>query len=277
MTTQIDEKLQTYNADDVSIKLLNTLFSIVPFTPDFEFYNSLEGAVNRVGGDLARAQELAGGEDVTDALKIAGYLDTSDKLIAGYAGVKNILSFFSDSTDKKSTFEADPQQALDASLKAAAMSYMIYKLFPGSVKEKIISFKDSKAGKETAVYYALVEIALPFSDNLVDGSGNLVSRMLKSKDTEMADQFKKFIPGQAYDQATQVLSGLTEPLEGYVSQAKDYTEPFAQKVKAWLPAAMNIADSATGLAATGADLLPVWTFLGARLAAESCAIRSIQS
>jgi len=36
---------------------------------------------------------------------------------------------------------------------------------------------------------------------------------------------------------------------------------------------LNIADSATGVIASSADLLPVWSFLGARLITESIALK----
>ncbi|MCB1173530.1 MAG: hypothetical protein KDK39_08200 [Leptospiraceae bacterium] len=275
MSNPIDTKLAEFKQDALTVKMMSTLFNVVPFTPEFQYYADLEGAVNRLGGNLDKARELANGEDVANAIKIAGYLDTSDKLIAGYAGVKNIISFFGGSSaEKKATFESDPQQALDAALKAAALSYLIYILYPGSIQEKVTAFRETPAGMEAAVYYALVEVALPFSDNLVDSGGNLISRLINSKDSEMASQFQKFIPGEAFTQATQVLSGLTEPLNGYLEQAKAYTNPFAEKVKGYLPSGMNVADSATGLAATGADLMPAWNLLGARLAAEAIALRS---
>lgn len=278
MSERANQMLSDFQQDDFTIKLLSALGNIVPGAPGFKFYNSFEDGVrsyvpNASPEVIARAKEIAESEEMQDALKVMGYIDTSDKVIAGYAGIKNVLSLFGGGGgEKKRTFESDPQQALDAGVKALAIAYAVYKLIPGGVGEKVSEFKDLESGKEMAIYFASIEVALPFLDNAVEGGAGLIQKLMKSN-SGIADKFGSLAGGGA-EQATQMLSQLSGPLDQYVNVAKDHAGTIADKVKSYLPAAANVADSATGAVATGADLLPVWTYLGARLVTEVAARRA---
>ena len=46
----LDEVLGQFNNDDYTVKLCSTIFGVIPGTPDFAFYNNLEGAVQRLAG-----------------------------------------------------------------------------------------------------------------------------------------------------------------------------------------------------------------------------------
>ncbi|HPJ38765.1 MAG TPA: hypothetical protein PLT75_09990, partial [Spirochaetota bacterium] len=64
-----------------------------------------------------------------------------------------------------------------------------------------------------------------------------------------------------------------------VDIAKGHTGTVMQSVRSFLPSAAtvgNVADSVTGAAATAMDVMPVWRFLGSRLAAEACVIRAVK-
>ncbi len=284
MSSKLESKLAEYNEGDLSVKLCSTMFGAVPFAPEFKAYKTIEEAAERVapggGPDLAaKAKEIAGTEDVEKALWTAGALDTSDKLIAGYAGVKNLLSIFGGGGSKKRTFESDQEQATDAALKGIGLAYMIYKLIPGDVTTKVSTFQNLPAGREAAIFYGIGEIALPFSDNLAEAGAGLIQKLMNSKENDIASKFSGFAGADAIQQAQGVMGQLSGTLDGYVAQAKDYTGPITEKIKGILPsgaAVANIADSATGAAATGIDLLPVWTYLGARLAAEACVYQAQQ-
>lgn len=277
MPKGVNEILGQFKQEDYTVKLCSSLFSVVPFAPQFSFYNNLEGAAQRMGAGpdvLARAQQIAASEDIAKAVWVADALDTSDKLIAGYAGVKNLLSLFGGSAPAARSFESDPQQATDAGLKALGLAYMIYRLFPGSVQEKINAFKDLPAGQEAALYYATAEIALPFADNVVDQGATVVQKLVNKHGGDIQGKFAQFAGADQVQSAMGMLESLTKPLDEYVNKAKQYASPIADKIKQYLPSAMNLADSATGVVASGVDLLPVWSFLGGRLAAEACILRA---
>lgn len=277
MAKGVNEVLGQFKQEDYTVKLCSSLFSVVPFAPQFSFYNNLQGAAARMGAGadvVEKAAQIAASEDVAKAVWVAEALDTSDKLIAGYAGVKNLLNLFGSSAPAARTFESDPQQATDAGLKALGLAYMIYRLFPGSVQEKITAFKDLPAGQEAALYYATAEIALPFADNVVEQGSSVVQKLVNKHGGDIQSKFSQFAGADQVQGAMGMLENLTRPLDEYVNRAKQYANPIADKIKQYLPSAMNLADSATGVVASGVDLLPVWSFLGGRLAAEACILRA---
>ncbi len=280
----VESVLGEFKSDDLTVKLVSTIFGVVPGGPSFVFYNNLEGAVGRIaGGDpavLEKARALAAGDDMKRAIWVADKLDMADAGLGVYSGVKNLLGLFGGSKgEAKRTFESDPQQATDAALKAAGLAYMIHKMYPGGIGEKIGMFRETPAGQELAIFYAVAEVALPFTDNLVEGGANLVQKLLSSRKGDMDSKFSSVVGSDALQQASGVLGQFTAPLGGYVDQVKGHTGPIADKVKSFLPSAataMNIGDSATGVAATGIDLMPVWRFLGGRVVAEACALRAMR-
>ena len=280
----LESVLGEFKSDDYTVKLVSTIFGIVPGGPDFVYYNNLEGAVARVaGGDpsvLEKARVLAASDEMKRAVWVADKLDMADAGLGVYSGVKNLLGLFGGKKgEEKRTFESDPQQATDAALKAAGLAYMIHKMYPGGIGEKIGMFRETPAGQELAIFFAVAEVALPFTDNLVEGGTNLVQKLISSRKGDMDSKFSSVVGSDALKQATGVLDQFTGPLGGYVDQVKGHTGPVAEKVKSFLPSGatmMNVGDSATGLAATGIDLMPVWRFLGGRAVAEACALRAMR-
>ena len=277
----LEEVLGEFNSDDYTVKLVSAIYSIIPGSPEFVFYNNLEGAVNRIAPGnpdvLAKAQALAKSEEMKKALWVTDAIDMADSALGLYSGIKNVFSLFGKKEEKKRTFESDPQQATDAALKAVGLSYMIYKMYPGGVTEKIGAFKNTPAGKELAIYYGVAEVALPFTDNLAEGGSNLISKLMSNKEGDMTSKFTSFAGADALGQAKGVMEQFTGPLGEYVDAAKGHTGPIMEKVKGFMPSAataLNVGDSVTGAVATGVDMMPVWRFLGGRVVAEACAYRA---
>jgi len=275
----INAVLGDFNQDDYTVKLCQAIYSSLPFAPEFVFYNDLNGAFQRLAPGASpelrvSASTIAASEDIGKAVWLTDAIDTADKGLGIATGIFNVLSFFDNSSQKKRTFEADPQQAVDAALKATGLAYMIYKLFPGEVKDKINAFKELPAGQELAIYFALAEITLPFTDNLAEAGGNIISRLLGSNQSKVTSRFASFAGKEAYSQAAKVLGALGTPLGDYIEKSKSFSGVIMGKITDLLPTAMNIGDSATGAAATGVDVMPVWRFLGSRLIAEACVWRA---
>ena len=72
---RIDEALVYFKDDDFTVRMMSTLFSVLPFAPDFRTYYNVEGAVKRLQPDaseaaIAKAQQLALEDDVVSALKV---------------------------------------------------------------------------------------------------------------------------------------------------------------------------------------------------------------
>lgn len=274
----VSQTLEPYEAGDLTVKICSTIFQTIPGGPAFDFYNTVEGGVRRhdalAGPSLiGRTKTLLEGDDALAALRVASALDTADAGLGVYSGVKNVLGFVF-RRGRARTFESDPQQTADAVLKAAGLAYMIHRLYPGSVDEKIAAFWKSKAGQEIATYYVTAEVALPFADNLASGSGTVIERLTSGGDGGIRDSFNRFVGPDAFGHASSVLTKLKLPLGTYLQQAGSHTATVAERMKGLLPGTMNVFDSVSGAAATGLDLKPVWRFLGSRLIVEACAARA---
>ena len=276
---KIDAALVEFKESDASVRVASLLFSVFPFSPPFEYYFNLKGAVRRAARTedpavLERAKQLAQSEEVLKALKVASVVDKADGGLGIYTGLKNAYDA-AKNKDRKRTFEADPQQAADAGLKAVALSYLVATLYPGSVTEKVKLFLETPAGQEIALYYAGVEIALPFTDNLIEASGNWMGKLLETSGSQES-RFSEFAGSLPFEQARGILEALKNQIDSTLTKVKPYLDPLREKVASIAPTALNVADSTTGAVATALDVLPVWRFLGARLAAEACAIRAVK-
>ncbi|MCB1327420.1 MAG: hypothetical protein H7A21_08425 [Spirochaetales bacterium] len=277
---RIDEALVYFKDDDFTVRMMSTLFSVLPFAPDFRTYYNVEGAVKRLQPDaseaaIAKAQQLALEDDVVSALKVGRALDTADTGLGIVTGARNIYSHVKDTPGRR-TFEADPQQAADAAIKALAMAYMVAKLFDGGITDKVRQFFELKAGKEMALYFASAEVALPFTDNLLEAGGNWMNSLLESAGKDSQKRFEGFAGGGALGQAKQILEQLQTQMDGFLAQVKMYADPLLEKAKSIAPTVLNAADSISGGVATAVDFMPAWRYLSARLAAESVASRALK-
>ncbi len=274
--SQLQEIIRQFKENDYTVKLVSSIFSIIPLEKPYVFYNEFKNGLRRIipdlrEEDLQKAYQLLSDSKIQSTLKAFIYVDTSDKLISSFAGIKNVLNLFGMGSNQKRTFESDPEQALDAGVKALVIAYAINNLYSGDIKTKIQQLIQIPAGIELLIYYSLIEIALPFTDNLIEGSSNALSKLFENQH-EIENKFNTLGIGNI-ENSKEIIRSLQNTLPSYLDKVKNYVNPVANKIKEYLPTAMNIADSATGVVASGADLLPVWTFLGARLITESIALK----
>ena len=271
----LDQVLGAYQESDYSVKVCQTIFSVIPQAPPFVLYRDVEGAVRRVIPSaspelVAQAQQRAQAPGVAKALRAADALDAADAGLAVVSGVRNIFSLFGMGSSRR-TFESDPQQAMDAGAKLMGLAYMVWNLFEGDAKQKAAAFMALPAGREAAIYFAVAEAGLPFADNLVEGGASVLGRLV-GEAGRAAPRFSA-LGGDVSSLAgagglLQMLSG---SLGSVLDAAKGNLGAVTSGVSRFLPTVASAADSVTGAAATGLDVLPVWRFLGARLAAEACA------
>jgi hypothetical protein len=272
----VDAALQQFKSDDYTVRLCNAILGVLPFAPEMPSYVTLEGAAQALypagGGQVSRrADELASGEGATSALWVANAIDMGDQGIAVLSGLKSALGFFFGES-KQDALETDPQQAIDAGLKLLGLAFMIHKLYPGSVREKVEAFHTTPAGQSLSLYYGAVEIGLPFADNVLSGGGGFVQRLMDRYGGDASAKLGSALGGDAARAAQGTLSELMGPIEGAASKVAPYARSVAEAARSHLPGFMGAADKVAGLVATGADALPVYRYLGARLAAESCVL-----
>ncbi len=276
MKNHIDPVLAEFPPDAVTVRVAHAIFGAVPFAPKMGSYGSLGDCAHSFfpqSSDDAQTlvYKLAQGDNVASALSVAGAIDTGDTGLAIYSGVHSALTMFFGKGTK--ALDNDSEQGVDAALKLLGMSYIIYKLFPGSPAEKASAFYTTPAGQALGFYYASVDVALPFADNLLSAGGNAIETILSRYGGAAAGKLA-VLPGgaQIAGAAQSMVGSLIAPIEGAVRQVTPYVSNIANSAMKHLPGFMSAADKVAGVAASGADVLPFYRYLVARLAAESCVL-----
>ncbi|HHO53793.1 MAG TPA: hypothetical protein ENK18_23700 [Deltaproteobacteria bacterium] len=283
MPHEIDPLLADFSERDYSVRLVRTVCNVVPFAPVLPDWFSLVEGLKILDPEakrpvLERAQAISREPGPQRALWMVRALDTADTGIGVFSGVRSAykLTQAKDNTERLDALETDPQQAVDAVLKGLAIAFIVHKLYPGSLSEKLAAFRESETGQAIVFYFAAIEVGLPFADNAVSGAGSLLGQLL---DRFGADQQAKLAAVAGEEEAAQAMAMMRElsgPLDTMVGMAREHLGGIASAATGSLATAMNVGDKVAGVAATGADLLPVYRFLGARLVAEACLVRALK-
>jgi hypothetical protein len=277
MPIEVDEVLGRFHDSDWSVRLVKGVCSTVPFAPHFEaWYSMVEGlkaldpnARRRV---LERAAEISRTPQVQRALWMVTSLDTADTGISAFSGLKAAYGMYKaqDRGERLQALETDTQQAVDAVLKGLAMAFVVQNLFPGSISEKIAAFRNNTAGQAWIFYYAAIEVGLPFTDNALQGGGALLQGLWEKYGPDQTAKIAAVASEEEAAAAVGTLQQLMAPIGQMASMAAQNIGPIASAVTGYLGTAVEVGDKVAGMAATGADLLHVYRFLGARLVGEAC-------
>ena len=271
---QIDEALSQFQADDFTTRLCTTIFTAIPFAPRQAAYTTVDEATSALFPQAtpqirARAQELAGSDSVKSALWAFNALDMGDTGIAIYSSLRTALGLF----QKKgaNAFETDTQQGIDSAVKLLGIAYAVTSLFPKG--QRIASYHACPSGQALSFYWAAVEVALPFADNVLTGGGTLAQNLLERYGGQAQEKLG-VLGTQTATQVSPAVQELMGPVSSIVAQVGPHAERIAQTVSGYLPGVANATDKVAGAVATAADALPVYRFLGARLCAESVVLRA---
>lgn len=281
MTTDLDQLLGSFDESDYSVRLVNGICKVVPFAESPGDWFQVSEGLQRSHPDakkseLVRVLALSNEPGPQRALWIFDAIDKTDSGIGVLSGVASAYKMYqaTDANERVNALETDTQQAVDAVLKALAISYAIHRLYTGSVTEKIEQFRMSEAGKAMLFYLAAVEVGLPFTDNVLQGGASVMSDLIDKYGPDQQMKLAALTSESEAEEAMGVLAKMTDSLGSMVEMAGEHLSPIAAAVGEYLPKAMNVGDKAAGVAATGADLLPVYRYLGARLVAEECIRRA---
>ena len=283
MAIEIDELLGAFDERDYSVRLVRTVCNVVPFAPDLPDWFSLVDGLKQLDPDakkavLDRARELTRSDEAQRALWMVKALDTADAGIGAFSGIQSAYKLYkaTDGAGRLEALETDTQQSIDAVLKGFAMAFVIYKLFPGSVSEKVSAFRATNTGAAFVLYYAAVEVGLPFADNALLGGGSMVAGLFEKFGPDQEAKLAAVTGPEEAKQAVGTMQQLVAPIETMAGMAKEHLGGIASAASGVLASALNIGDKVAGVAATGADLLQVYRFLGARLVAEACLRRALE-
>ncbi len=271
----VQEALNEFNEESLTYRLLKGVYTAVPYSPEFPMWSSVDDAVRALKpmateAEILRARQMAESDpQVANIIWMARLLDAGDK---GYAIVTGLASawklFQGQGSD---ALETDTQQRNDAVLKALGMAYMVYNAYPGSLSERANAFRTSPTGQALMVYYASIEVALPFADNAAMATSGALANLLSSQGGEQAQRLQQLAQGHNLAGAMEMLNSLTGQIQRVADHARNYITPISNQVAPYVPGAMDAADKAAGALANAADVMPVYRLLGGRLAAETAA------
>lgn len=276
MSESLLARLTEFTPADKTPRLVDAVFKVVPGAPTLTPYLGLPQVVAAMGGgpaDVAKAMAKIDDPEVGDVLWMSAAVDTADKGYAIFTGVNSALKLFF-SADKSAALETDTQQRNDAVLKAFVLSYLAWKAFPGTIPQRATRFAQSPGGRALLTWYAAVDVALPFADNALLAGGNLFQNLMQKYGAEQLSRFTGLLGGKGADGVQGALASLSGPIESTINQVRPYADKIATTAKEHLPGAMNAGDKLAGVLATAADVMPVYRYLGARLAAEAAVARS---
>lgn len=269
----VETALAGFTESDATVRLLWSLFGAIPGAPSVSFYTSLDEARMLVfpeldDAGLERARALCAQPQAQKALAVADAIDTGDVGISVFTGVRSALTFLFG--DKAKALDTDAQQGADAALKLVAIAWMAHTLIPGTVPEKVARLRALPSGEALLTYYAAVELALPFADDVVAGTGSLISRLLNRYGAANKGRLDGAVGEGAEAVAGGMLDALIGPVDTMARAVSEHTQTIATAAQKWLPPALATAGTVAGAVATAADALPIYRLLGARLAAEVC-------
>jgi len=282
MNDPVSESLERFQEKDMTVKVCRLLLETIPTAPNFVFYRDLKGAWRRMAPDQsgeipASMLKAVQSQPVIRTLWVGDKLDIEDAILASYTGASNILHWFTSGRSERHDFEANRPQAIDAVLKILGVSFMTNELFRGSVKEKISQLITLPAGREMVLYLCTAEIALPFFSGVAEGGWDFASRHLQGVMAEGESKFGQVMGEKATGDLKEMLGGMNNLLGQTMADVKEHLGPLVSKLDSAMPKILNITGSGTGMMATALDALPVWRFLGGRLAAEASALCAVDS
>ncbi len=272
MSESVLTRLAEFAPTDNTPRLVSAVFSVVPGVPPMLHYPAMPTVCAALGGsaeNMAAVSSHLEDDAVGDILWMSGLVDTGDRGYAVVTGVSSAIKLFFGGGPKAQALDTDTQQRNDAVLKAIALAYLAWKATPASIAK----FPQFPAGRALLTWYAAIEIALPFADNAAVAGGSFFSNLL---DKHGADQMKRFsglLGGKAGEGVPGALAALTGPINATLQSVQPHAQKIAATAKQYLPSAMSAADVSAGVLATAADVMPVYRYLGARLAAEAVVAR----
>ncbi|GIX40639.1 MAG: hypothetical protein KatS3mg129_0372 [Leptospiraceae bacterium] len=275
----IEEVLTEFKENDNTVKITKFILDNLPMAPEFYYYMDFPRAIKRYQTNVSpelidKIREIARyDDDLHKIIKTAKAIDKADGGLGIFTGLKNTYDAIK-KTEGKRTFEADPQQAIDAGLKAIALAYIISLV---SKENSLQTFFDLKAGQELLYYFITIELALPFTDNLIEEGGKFLYKILKQKESDIENRFANFTDEESYQKAKNILNHISDQLDRIAVVVSQNIKPFEEQLKNKLPTILNVTDSVTGGLATFLDLMPIWKFLGARVAAEAAIYKAIKN
>ena len=278
MGSGIDAMLDKFGPRNVTAVSTNGLLRVLPSSDVLPPVASLsEVTALLLGGPHAEVTEQAARHVDSDALRKAVWvttgLDAGDGIVTVVSSLRSALALYLARKSGKTAPAAwVTHQAGDAVLKAVGIAHLLDLCFPGS-DDPVLELAKLPAGRALFAYFAAAEVALPFMEQLADGE-HALERLIPEHLDAQVSKLSTVAGRSAVDAAQLHLHAITLTVDVLVSHAGEYIGPFVQSAEGAFPGAGRVVDTVGDIVAAGADVLPVYRFLGVRLVAEAAVVRA---
>ena len=272
-TGRLYSELASYSPTAMTVRVLQIVLQVLPGAEPLPHYQTLDDAAGAVFGGyppdlLERAKQLAIDPRVDQALFAAKSMDTGDTGLTIVSGVRSAVALFFGSKQSRSEAIAQ-QQRTDAALKALGLAYLITRLVPLQAADRVDLVRSIPAGQALILYYGAIEIAVPFASKVSEAGGTFVRDLVREQGRAMADKLLGMVGRQGVADAEEMLGLLAGELDRAALTAAPHTSAIAEQIRAVLPSYAAGAGDLFDLVAAGADALPCYRYLCARLAVEA--------
>ncbi len=267
----VERELAGFPPTAVTVKVIQAMLSVLPHSPSLPWYAGVDDAATSVFGGvpddvLERARALLDDRRVDQAMFAARSIDTGDTGLTIVSGVRSALALFLGSKGPSPLLQ---QQRADAALKALGLAYLLTRLVPRAPEERVALVESVPAGQEILLYYAAIEIALPFAGEVTAAEGTFVTTLVREQGTAIAGKLLGVVGREGVADAQQMLEHLTGLLDRTVLHVLPHTAALADRLRGLMPPALGASGTLSELVATGADALPCYRWLCSRLAVEA--------
>jgi hypothetical protein len=259
MTRSLREAVDAHGPGDLAPRAVEGLLAVLPFSPPLAHRGGFD-AQAASAQVAARAEAMAAEPAIQAALATFDLLDKADRTVALFSGVRAGVQL---ARGKDDALELDPQQALDAAVKLLGIAYAASKLHGGDPR----GILRSDPGKALLAWYVAADVVLPFADNVAQVGIDAVVGAIES---QLAAAEPKLAPaaGDEAGSARKLLAEIREAVGSMAGQAATYANPLAQWLSERAPTLLGAADKVTGVAATAADALDAYRYIGSVYVAE---------
>ncbi len=266
MSSALTMAVAEFSPGDLCVRIPSGLFSVLPFAPAWAHPGTLlEQAGSPRAAELA--EDAAKREGATRALQVFSLLDKADAGIAIFSGLRGAMKAYK---KEDGAWEVDPQQGVDAALKALGIAWAAWALYEGDAAK----LNASKAGRALLAWYVAADLVLPFADNVAEGGVGLVTGVIDRYTPDAAARLAS-MGGPDVAASTTALASILGTVKGLAAQGVQAAGPLNDWAKEKLPGVLGGADMISGAAATAADALSVYRYFGTALVAEVCVAEGI--
>ena len=279
MPNRLDKQLARHPPNSLVARATQGLLGVLQIAPPGDYTTVAEAAAARYEtqpeGLLEKAEELGGELRVSTALFAAGALDTGDTGLTVLTGIRTAVALFQTREPQLTHVE---QQQVDAAMKALGIALMVDRLLPGDFDESFAALGQIPAGRALLGYFGAMDVALPFVDDVKAGDGRFVEALVDQRIDQVAAKLGRVARVEDVDRAREVLSRLVKLMDQVAMAALPQVDLLSERVMGWLPNALAPHEEClTGLTAAGVDTLPIYRYLGVRLATEAVLYRARQA